>query len=88
MCLEDAASAVPTGASSTSVIILNYNLHPTHITTTKYHQQQQQKQLNIYNNKSNKMLKGKVQKFPSKTVSVSTTKPTGGKFTKNFHIHS
>ena len=30
------------------------------------------------------MLKEKVQKFPSKTVSVSTTKPTGGKFTKNF----
>jgi len=28
------------------------------------------------------MLKGKVQKFPSETVSVSTTKPTGGKFTK------
>ena len=28
------------------------------------------------------MLKGNVQKFPSETVSVSTTKPTGGKFTK------
>ena len=26
------------------------------------------------------MLKGKVEKFPSETVSVSTTKPTGGKF--------